>query len=100
MFLFCHNAPFSGSCLLTCAPLVLYANSAPRKNGPPVMDTPQPAAPFACVKYNMPYNSQNEYYTVYDYMNEGMYTVYYRNYSVGCPNSEIVVQIAGVLWLA
>ncbi len=31
-------------------------------------------------------------------MNEGMYTVYYRNYSVGCPNSEIIVQIAGVLW--
>jgi hypothetical protein len=33
-------------------------------------------------------------------MEEGMYTVYYRNYSVGCPNSEIIVQIAGVLWLA
>jgi len=29
-----------------------------------------------------------------------MYTVYYRNYSVGCPDSEIIVQIAGVLWLA
>ena len=32
-------------------------------------------------------------------MNEGMYTVYYRNYGVGGPNSEIIVQIAGVLWL-
>ena len=27
-----------------------------------------------------------------------MYTVHYRNYSVGCPDSEIVIQIAGVLW--
>ena len=42
--------------------------------------------------------SQDEYYTVYDYMNEGMYTVDYRNYSVGCPDSEIVIQIAGVSW--
>ena len=57
-------------------------------------------APFACEKLNMPYNSQDEYYTVHDYMDEGMYTVYYRNYSVGCPNSEIVIQIAGVLWYA
>jgi hypothetical protein len=54
--------------------------------------------PFACRQYNMPYKSQDEYYIVYDYMNEGMYTVYYRNYSVGCPDSEIVIQIAGVLW--
>jgi hypothetical protein len=54
--------------------------------------------PFSCEKYNMTYNSQDEYYTVYDYMEEGMYTVYYRNYSVGCPNSEIVVQVAGALW--
>jgi hypothetical protein len=56
--------------------------------------------PFDCRQYNMPYKSQDEYYVVYDYMNEGMYTVYYRNYSVGCPNSEIIVQIAGALWLA
>jgi len=27
-----------------------------------------------------------------------MYTVYYRNYSVECPDREIVIQIAGVLW--
>jgi hypothetical protein len=31
-------------------------------------------------------------------MNEGFYTVYYRNRSVGCADSEIVVQIAGALW--
>ena len=54
--------------------------------------------PFNCQQYNMPHNSQDEYYTVYDYMDEGMYTVYYRNYSVGCADSEIVVQVAGVLW--
>ena len=24
----------------------------------------------------------------------------YRNYSVGCPDSEIVIQIVGALWLA
>jgi len=54
--------------------------------------------PFSCEKYNMPYKSQDEYYTVYDYMDEGMYTVYYRNHGVGCPNSEIIVQAAGVLW--
>jgi hypothetical protein len=24
--------------------------------------------------------------------------VHYRDYSVGCPNGEIVIQIAGVLW--
>ena len=33
-------------------------------------------------------------------MDEGFYTVYYRNRSVGCADSEIVVQIAGALWYA
>ena len=37
-------------------------------------------------------------YVVYDYMDEGFYTVYYRNRSVGCADSEIVVQVAGALW--
>jgi hypothetical protein len=32
------DAPSSGPCLLPCAPPVLYAKSAPRKNGPQVMD--------------------------------------------------------------
>ena len=27
-----------------------------------------------------------------------MYTVCFRNYGMGCPNSEIVIQAAGVLW--
>jgi len=27
-----------------------------------------------------------------------MYTVYFRNYGMGCPNSGIIVKIAGVLW--
>ena len=31
-------------------------------------------------------------------MDEGFYTVYYRNRSVGCADSEIVVQVAGALW--
>ena len=47
----------------------------------------------------MPYsNPDGPYFVVHDYMDEGMYTVYYRNYSVGCPDSEIVIQIAGALW--
>ena len=47
----------------------------------------------------MPYSNADEpYYVVYDYMEEGMYTVYYRNYGMGCPDSEIIIQIAGVLW--
>jgi hypothetical protein len=25
-----------------------------------------------------------------------MYTVYYRNYSVGCPNSEIILLVAAI----
>jgi hypothetical protein len=54
--------------------------------------------PFDCRQYNMPHNSQDEYYTVYDYVDEGFYTVYYRNRSVGCADSEIVVQVAGALW--
>ena len=54
--------------------------------------------PFNCRQYNMPHNSQDEYYVVYDYMDEGFYTVYYRNRSIGCADSEIVVQVAGALW--
>jgi hypothetical protein len=54
--------------------------------------------PFDCQRYNMAYNEQGQYFTEYDYMDEGMYTVYYRNHGVGCPNSEIIVQAAGVLW--
>jgi hypothetical protein len=54
--------------------------------------------PFSCEKYNMPYKSSDPYFTQYNAMNEGMYTVYYRNYGMGCPNSEIIIQAAGVLW--
>jgi len=53
--------------------------------------------PFDCQYYNMGYNEQKEYYTEYNYMDEGMYTVYLRNAGL-CPNGEIIVKAAGVLW--
>jgi hypothetical protein len=41
--------------------------------------------PFDCRQYNMPHNSQDEYYVVYDYMDEGFYTVSRPLHLSRCP---------------
>jgi hypothetical protein len=47
----------------------------------------------------MPYADPGDGYIVeHNTVEPGQHTVYLRNYSVGCVNSKVVVQIAGVLF--